>query len=66
MASTVVTEDVVDPVHSPGHRVAWLVLVNVGQKLSLLAVPVYGGALVTVNLNLKIIYLTSSILNTKN
>lgn len=53
MAGTVVTEDVVDPVHSSGHRVAWLVFVNVGEKLSLLAVPVYGGALVTGNLNFK-------------
>lgn len=50
MAGAAVTEDVVDPVHSPGHRVAWLVFVNGGQELSLLPVPVEGRGLVTGNL----------------
>lgn len=44
VAGTIVTEDVVYPVHSPAHRVARLVFVNVGEELSLLAVSVYGGA----------------------
>lgn len=39
VVGTVVTEDVVDPVDGPGNRVAWLVFVNVGQTLCLLAVP---------------------------
>lgn len=46
---TVVTEDVVDPVHSPAHRVARLVFVNVGEESSLLAVPVYGATLLLRN-----------------
>lgn len=49
VAGTFVTEDVVDPVHSPAHRVARLVFVNVGEELSLLAVPVYGGTLLLGN-----------------
>lgn len=49
VAGTIVTEDVVDPVHSPAHRVARLVFVNVGEELSLLAVPVYGGTLLLGN-----------------
>lgn len=49
VAGTIVTEDVVYPVHSPAHRVARLVFVNVGEELSLLAVPVYGGTLLLRN-----------------
>lgn len=41
VVGTVVTEDVADPVDGPGHRVAWLVFVNVGEKTCLLAVPVW-------------------------
>lgn len=39
VVGTVVTEDVADPVNGPGHGVAWLVLVNVGENTCLLAVP---------------------------
>lgn len=39
MAGTTVTQDVVDPVDSSGHRVAWLVFVNGGEQACLLAVP---------------------------
>lgn len=39
---TMVTEDVADPIDGPGHRVAWLVFVNVGEQTCLLAVPRYG------------------------
>lgn len=49
MAGTIVTQDVVDPVHSPTNRVTRLVFVNVGEELSLLAVPVYGGTLLQGN-----------------
>lgn len=44
VAGAVVPEDVADPVHRPAHRVARLVLVDVGQKLGLLPVPVCGAA----------------------
>lgn len=49
VAGTIVTQDVVDPVHSPTNRVTRLVFVNVGEELSLLAVPVYGGTLLLGN-----------------
>lgn len=42
VVGTIVTEDVADPVDSSGHRVAWLVFVNAGQKSCLLAIPWYG------------------------
>lgn len=31
MVGTVVTEDIANPVDSPGDRVAWLIFVNVGE-----------------------------------
>lgn len=39
VVGTVVTQDVADPVDGPGHWMAWLVFVNVGKSLCLLAVP---------------------------
>lgn len=39
VVGTVVTEDVADPVGGSGHRMAWLVFVDVGQNTCLLAVP---------------------------
>lgn len=39
VVSSVVTEDVADPVHSPGDWVTWLIFVDVGEETSLLAVP---------------------------
>lgn len=39
---TVVTKDVADPVGGPGHRVAWLVFMNVGEKTRLLPIPKVG------------------------
>lgn len=46
VVGTLVTEDVADPVDGPGHRVAWLVFVNVGEKTCLLAVPTQGETMV--------------------
>lgn len=57
VTGAVVTQDVVDPVHSPAHRVARLVLVNVGQTLSLLAVPERGGTPVSYIPNLQLLSL---------
>lgn len=64
VAGAVVPENVADPVHSPAHRVARLVLVDGGQKLGLLAVPVCGGAGLTANLGSETINTTKSIRKT--
>lgn len=39
VVGTIMTEEVADPVDGSGHRVAWLVFVNGGEKVCLLAVP---------------------------
>lgn len=62
VAGAVVTQDVVDPVHSPAHRVARLVLVDGGQALSLLAVPECGGTPLSSILNLQLLSLKHQII----
>lgn len=64
VTGAVVPQNVADPVYSPAHRVARLVLVDGGQTLGLLAVPVCGGAGLTANLGSETINATKSILKT--